>query len=274
MFNIDICCNNLYNCCEVIILHRSEIVINQHFPGLNPVSFGFENCAPSHAYGPALRTHWLLHYVVSGKGIFERGGKTYSLSQGDIFVIPPGALTYYEADAAEPWNYIWIGYNAEIDLPECLSEPAFNCPSASEIFERMKRCSLLENGKSAYLTGCLWELIAIFSERAKKRTDFIDKALSFIYAQYSTDIKIGELAEKLNVDRSHFSTEFRKRLGKSPAQYIRKLRLERAAELMRVYGESPSVAALSVGYDDLAHFSKNFKKQFGVSPREYKIKLF
>ena len=254
-------------------MHRSEIVLNHRFPGLNPVSFGFENCTPSHCYGPALRTHWLLHYVVSGKGIFERGGRTYRLSEGDIFVIPPSTLTYYEADATEPWNYIWIGFTTDIDLPECLSEPAFNCPSASEIFERMKRCSLLENGKSAHLTGCLWELMSIFLERGTQNADYIDKALSFIHAQYSTDIKIGELADRLSVDRSHFTTEFKKRVGSSPAEYIRNIRLERAAELMRVYGESPSVAALSVGYNDLAHFSKNFKNHFGFSPREYIKKL-
>jgi ABC-2 type transport system ATP-binding protein len=45
--------------------------------------------------------------------------------------------------------------------------------------------------------------------------------------------------------------------------------LEKAAELLTVYGQSPSTAGISVGYPDLYHFSKIFKKHFGVSPREY-----
>ena len=44
---------------------------------------------------------------------------------------------------------------------------------------------------------------------------------------------------------------------------------EKAAELLTVYGQSPSTAGISVGYPDLYHFSKIFKKHFGVSPREY-----
>ena len=44
---------------------RVEWIVNEHLPGLNPVQFGSERCAPSHAFGPAVRTHWLLHYVIS-----------------------------------------------------------------------------------------------------------------------------------------------------------------------------------------------------------------
>lgn len=51
------------------------------------------------------------------------------------------------------------------------------------------------------------------------------------------------------------------------------LRMEKAAELMTVYGEKPSTAGASVGYPDIYHFSKMFKKHFGVSPREYKAKV-
>lgn len=251
-------------------MHRSEIVLDCKYPGINPVSFGFENCTPCHAFGPAVRQYWLLHYVVSGKGRFLREGKSFELSAGDIFIIPPYIETYYAADKNEPWSYIWVGFTSDMELPAALSQCALHCPEASAVFDKMKRCALLENGKSAHLAGCIWELMSIFLECGKQNADYIDKALSFIHAQYSTDISVKTLADKLNVDRSHFSTAFKKRTGVSPAAYIRSVRLERAAELIRVHGESPSVAAFSVGFDDLSHFSKSFKKYFGVSPREFK----
>ena len=62
---------------------------------------------------------------------------------------------------------------------------------------------------------------------------------------------------------------FKSQTGMSPATYIRRYRLKRAAELMRLAGAKPSVAAYSVGYNDIFYFSKIFKQQFGVSPREY-----
>ena len=65
---------------------RVEWIVNEHLPGLNPVQFGSERCAPSHAFGPAVRTHWLLHYVISGQGRFTREGETHPVHAGDIFV--------------------------------------------------------------------------------------------------------------------------------------------------------------------------------------------
>jgi hypothetical protein len=85
---------------EIMIF--SDIIINEDYPGINPVSFGCQDCTASHFYGPAVRTHWLLHYVVSGTGIFRRDGQEYALFPGDMFVIPPFLETYYEADAGQP----------------------------------------------------------------------------------------------------------------------------------------------------------------------------
>ena len=83
-------------------MERSVIVIDSHFPGLNPMQFGSEECAPGHFFGPAVRTYWLLHYVTSGKGTFTRDGVTYQLQAGDLFVISPYLETYYEADQNSP----------------------------------------------------------------------------------------------------------------------------------------------------------------------------
>lgn len=54
---------------------KDEIIINQNYSGLNPVQFGSEKCRSGWAYGPYVRTFWLLHYIVSGFGTFERDGK-------------------------------------------------------------------------------------------------------------------------------------------------------------------------------------------------------
>ena len=68
---------------------HSEIVIDSGYGGLNPVQFGYESCISCHCFGPAVRTHWLLHYVVSGFGSFTREGAVHRLGPGQIFVIPP-----------------------------------------------------------------------------------------------------------------------------------------------------------------------------------------
>lgn len=246
------------------------IVVDQHYKDFSPVQFGFESCTPGHFFGPFVRTHWLLHYVVYGFGRFERDGITYNINPGDIFVIPPYEKTYYEADKQKPWRYIWIGFTAENEVPDCLNNPVLHCPMAGRIFEEMLQCQKMENGRTAFLCAKLWELFSLLLEDAKADTDYIDKALSCMNAEYVNGITVREVAEQLNINRSYLCDLFKKRIGISPQKYLIQLRLEKAAQLLTVYDESPSTAGTSVGYPDLYHFSKIFKQHFGVSPKIYR----
>lgn len=250
-------------------MERSEIIIDCHYGGLNPVQFGHEICEASHAFGPAVRTHWLLHYVVSGFGYFTREQITHEVGAGQIFVIPPYVETYYEADRERPWQYIWIGFTTQDALPEVFSRPVITCPDVGDLFNEMMTCGSMENGRSAFLAGCLWKLTAVLLEKGKPKADVIDKALSCMHSEYYKGITVREIADRLGMDRSYFSTIFSGRVGIPPGEYLINLRLQKAAELMRLHGECASTAAISVGYDDICHFSKIFKKHFGMSPRAY-----
>lgn len=246
-----------------------EIVVDQHYGGLNPMQFGWENCVPGHSFGPAVRTHWLLHYVVSGFGVFQREGGSYLVGPGQIFVIPPFLEAYYEADAKKPWSYIWIGFTTQAPL-DILSQPVITCPEAGQVFAEMRSCSNMDNGRSAFLSGCLWKLLSVLLEQVPPKADYVEKALSCMHSEYGRGITVQEVAGRLGLDRSYFSALFSERMGVSPGEYLINLRLTKAAELMTVHGERPTTAALSVGYNDLYHFSKIFKKYFGVSPRCYR----
>ena len=71
---------------------------------------GYETCEPSHSYGPVVRSGYLIHYILGGKGIYKTDGHIYQLSEGDAFLIRPNTLIYYEADKYHPWTYTWIGF--------------------------------------------------------------------------------------------------------------------------------------------------------------------
>lgn len=254
-------------------MNHSEIITDHHYGGLNPVQFGYENCAPSHAFGPAVRTHWLLHYIVSGFGEFTRDGVKHKVGPGHIFVIPPYLETYYEADHDKPWKYIWIGFTTADTLPDVFSQPVISCPSAGALFDEMLSCSKMDNGRSAFLSGCLWKLMSLLLEQGKSKSDYVEKALACMHSEYMRRITIQEIADRLGLDRSYFYTLFTERIGMSPSEYLINLRLTKAAELMIDHEERPSIAAASVGYEDLFHFSKIFKKHYGMSPRSYMKKM-
>lgn len=250
-------------------MFHAEVIVDQKYFGLNPVQFGHEDCKPGHSFGPFVRTHWLLHYVQSGKGIFEREGKKYKVSEGDIFVIPPYKQTYYEADLKQPWEYTWIGFTSGELFLNTL--PAvIRIQSAEKIFREMSQCANLGAGKSAFLSSKLWELFSFYLEgKPEEEPDYVKYALNRIQTEYMNGIKIESIASELHIDRSYLSTLFSRYMGVSIKDYLTDLRLNKAAELMKEYGQSPSSAAFSTGYSDIYNFSKMFKKKFGVSPRNF-----
>lgn len=246
----------------------SEIVINQQYSTFNPVQFGYEQCNPEHQYGPAVRDFWLLHYVVSGTGLFQINGHTYHPRSGDMFVIPPHVETTYRADTEEPWCYIWIGFTCEEPMPLTL-ESVIHCPEGQAVFEKMKHCHYLENGRSAFLTARLWDLAGLLLDKRTEVTDPVEKALHCMHAEYMNPLTITDIASRLNLERTYFSSLFKKKMHMSPQQYLLRLRMETAAKLITEQGERPSTAAISVGYTDLFNFSRMFKRYFGTSPRVY-----
>lgn len=249
-------------------MEHSIIIKDEGFSDLNPVQFGYENCNKSHSFGPAIRTHWLIHYVISGFGIFKIRDKEYNVKPGEMFVIPPYIETYYEADSVNPWSYIWIGFTTTREVTEKLLD-VIKYPEAEKIFSSMKNCENFSNGRSAYLSARLWDLFALLSENGNNKYGHVDKALQFIHSNYMHDITVEKIAQHLNLDRTYFSVIFKNKTGLSPKQYLLNYRMSIAATLITQKDIAISVVANSVGYSDLYTFSKMFKRHFGISPSNY-----
>ena len=56
---------------------------------LTVYNVGFQKCAPEYGWGPGVRDHYLLHYIVSGHGSYEAEGRTFVLGPGDAFLARP-----------------------------------------------------------------------------------------------------------------------------------------------------------------------------------------
>ncbi len=109
---------------------KDFIFSNDFFRNLDAFVYtcGYETCEPGHSYGPAVRSGYMIHYVLGGTGRFQTGGKTYRLKEGDAFLIRPDELIYYEADGKDPWVYTWIGFQGVkireyLDRTSLLADP-------------------------------------------------------------------------------------------------------------------------------------------------------
>lgn len=256
---------------------------------LNMYQCGMENCKPGHAFGPAVRDHYLIHYVHSGKGIFQVGSKVYHLKEGQGFLICPGVVTYYQADSEDPWTYSWVGFHglkAELYLKHAnLSQenPIFTYDRDDFIencFQQIMATKKMARGRELRLLALLYlflsQLIEVNGTRRfvdsglEKQELYVKKVLEFIEMNYSRRITVSYIARHIGLDRSYLGTIFKKRLNCSLKDYIINYRVSKACELMKNTGLSIGDIARSVGYDDPLLFSKIFKKIKNASPREFR----
>ena len=79
---------------------------NKKIANIYPVEFGWSKCYPGYKFGPRIRKHYVIHYVMNGKGTFSNQNKTYNITAGQSFLIRPGEVCTYSADVIDPWKYI------------------------------------------------------------------------------------------------------------------------------------------------------------------------
>ena len=99
--------------------------------------------------------------------------------------------------------------------------------------------------------------------------DFVDKATRLIVENLSdSGFSIDCLCREMAMSRTLFYVKLKSYTGKSPQDFIRIIRLERAAALLRSGRSVADVSALA-GFENPKYFSTVFKKYFGISPSKY-----
>lgn len=98
----------------------------------------------------------------------------------------------------------------------------------------------------------------------------IGQALALIQHQPGEAWTVDSLASRVSLSRSAFSAKFKQLVGEPPMQYITRVRLNKAAALLRSNSTTLIEVATSIGYDSEVAFSKAFKRFLGIAPGAYR----
>lgn len=253
--------------------------------GLAVYNCGFQRCEGGYTWGPALRDHYLIHYVTAGRGTYHVDDKTYEVEAGMMFAVFESSVVSYSADPDDPWEYYWVGFNgADAERlmklsPLCKASPVLNTEDSAgfqaallSIYSSAGSNPAAEARMVGQLYLFLSRLISLSPDVAKQPSSgaqYIENALKFIRYNYSNHIDICDIARSIGISRSHLYRIFVKHLGMPPNEYLAKFRINEACALLRGSGLSIGEIANSVGFDDQLYFSRVFKKQKGVAPSRY-----
>lgn len=271
-----------------------SIFPNENFLDLRLYQYGWEQCAPLHSFGPFVRNHFLFHYVISGQGFLDSttpDGVThrYHLQENQGFLICPGQVNTYCADQEQPWKYVWLEFDglrvteylicAGLDEEHPIYLP-MSAPQGESVRDRMLYIANHSKASTLHLIGHLFlfldELIQASSARRSSsggqlRDFYIQEAITYMEHNYQRELTVEELADVCKLNRSYFSKIFKESMGCPPQEFLIRMRLSKATEMMKTSSASIGDIAIRCGYPNQLHFSRAFKKRYGISPREWRL---
>lgn len=245
---------------------------------------GFQKCGPGYGWGPGVRDHCLLHYVVSGKGFYETEGRVYALTAGQAFLAWPDVPIYYHADETEPWEYYWVGFSGPA-APLLLAQTPFTrrrpviTPAAGDTLRQglldIYKARGADYPSAVRMAGYLQAALGLLMDSGPRKGEdplsmYARQGAAFLQQNYSRSITVEDAARQAGVSRSYLYRAFQAEFGCSPSTYLIRYRIQRACQLLRHSQLSVDAVAASVGFQDPFYFSRAFHRETGLSPSAYR----
>ena len=279
---------------ESVMPHNMTIFPKESFMDLSLYQYGYAECEPLHAFGPAIRNHYLFHYIISGRGkLISTAGSgidaEYYLEAGQGFLIWPQQRNTYMADERDPWTYAWIEFDG-LKAMELLSQsglsydyPVYISRDKQEQ-ERMKsELTAITLGNELLPVDVMGHLYHFFgaliksSSMSKKiaggslREFYVRESISFIEQHYQNPaMTIEDIALSCNLSRGYLSKIFAAVLAVSPQDFLIQYRLNKACELLQITDKPIGEVSVLVGYPNQLHFSRAFRRIFGKPPSQWR----
>lgn len=237
---------------------------------------------PSHHYGPATAAHAMVVVCVSGSGWGRMAGRTYRISPGTAFVIPPSVRHNFGPDP-DSWMIWWCAVQgtevAELIrsmgvTPQKPVIPVRSPDRVVALIDDMLTSMSRDHSPARVLesAGTAWKLLTRLSADLilPVRGDPLDRAMDHLGERLPADVRVGDLARLVGVSPSHLTALFHAATGGGVHAYHVGLRMAEARHLLDTTAATVQEVALRVGYRDPDYFSRHFSRQHGLSPSAYR----
>ena len=245
-------------------------------------------------------------YIKKGDAIFEISGSPVEIGPNDIIIIKPDQPHKFIVKSESGCEFIVLSFKFEnkfdnhfsgVSLKDFLNfvsgkeSGAFISLKVSQKNDIITLLNRILNEKenpeigSEFLNYLLvLELFVLISRALKmewensiknkspKVKELIHVSVNYIQKNFERDISLKDIAQYVFLSSSYFTRAFKEEIGISPINYLLKVRVERAKELLKDTGMKISDIALSVGFSNQQRFNDIFKKYAGATPLQYRKK--
>lgn len=248
------------------------------------------NCSGYHRMGrvfttrePKGRQDFYLQYCVGGAISVCIGGKSLTLTPGQMVIMTP--KTPYVVQGDEETVYYWIhftGYGAGDLLHRCgfYTDTVYPVGSNERIIrlfrelfnEFLWRDRCFDDSCSAHLVSILSELSRMLDTVDARNDPTASRlliSLSYFHHHLDLPMTVADLAKLEHFSPSRYRAVFHRCMGMSPSEYMTRVRMRRACELLTVADLSVREVAEACGYSDPLYFSRVFRAHEGCSPSKY-----
>ncbi|WP_175406518.1 AraC family transcriptional regulator [Bacillus sp. FJAT-27264] len=258
----------------------------------------FEQIGTASKCPPHAHTWFEFNYVLTGRLDTHFGGNSICVQANEFFLIPPGMVhshTYTKGNPHEGLCFRWRirrAEGAEENVPggslyarllrlqkwkpgSYRDEAGFGAMLIH--FLREAELQRSELGLQLLLVGLLEQLCTLQQsmegQSGLTRTyqdPLVRKVEIYLEDYQGGRLSVAELAASLHMSYGHLSRQYKKLTGHTIVERMNQIRLEKAAELLRLPDTLVSESAEQAGFADLSYFSRAFKKRYGQSPLSYR----
>lgn len=270
--------------------------------GVYVTSIGKQSIYPSEIYPPnnhptrylftpssgRILDEFQLIYIVSGKGSFTSKslGKWERIREGDAFLLFPGEWHSYCPDPETGWEERWIGFagtipemwneNSMISKNAPILHPGIHTRMVNLFNQALEYAASSQSDYQKALGTTALELLGlalyfdrnnIFRESDAQR--LMSKARELIIAEYPT-ITPERTARLLGISYSKFRKLFKNYYATSPGQFILKIKIASAKELLTNTDKQIQEIAWETGFENSDYFTATFRHMTGLTPSQYR----
>lgn len=229
----------------------------------------------------------IFQYTLKGEGEIIIDNQVIRLTPGHAFFVNiPSNHTYYLPSDSEEWEFIHITlYGEEVwrSYHEIVKEhgnilrledTAYPNQLIFKLFDKAVHEEIkdaFESSSFAYTFIMELKRYLLHSTKSSKTIpESISDAIRYMQHHYSNPIILDDIVEASGLSKYHFSRLFQSIMQTSPMNFLTKIRLNKAIELMKDQNLTIEEIALRVGYSNGNYFTKVFKSIIGMSPGKYR----